>query len=99
MISEGFLNLTEKNRRGYFAANYKVYTAAYLESQGVAADIQWGMNVENHMSGGPVVDSSGYVVGLVVNGNRETAGVLSIENVLTTFFSRAADRTDIPPCY
>jgi len=96
VISEGFLNLTEKNRRGYFAANYKVYTAAYLESQGVAADIQWGMNVENHMSGGPVVDSSGYVVGLVVNGNRETAGVVSIENVLATFFSRAGGSTEYP---
>ena len=96
VISEGFLNLTEKNRRGYFAANYKVYTAAYLESQGVATDTQWGMNVENHMSGGPVVDSSGYVVGLVVNGNRETAGVVSIENVLATFFSRAGGSTEYP---
>ena len=96
VISQGFLNLTEKNRRGYFAANYKVYTAAYLESQGVAADIQWGMNVENHMSGGPVIDSSGHIVGLVVNGNRETAGVVSIENVLATFFSRAGGSTEYP---
>ena len=96
VISAGFLNLTEKNRRGYFAANYKVYTAAYLESQGVAADTQWGISVENHMSGGPVVDSSGNVVGLVVNGNREIAGVVSIENVLVTFFSRTGGSTEYP---
>jgi hypothetical protein len=96
VISEGFLNLTEQNRRGYFAANYKVYTAAYLESQGVSADTQWGMSVENHMSGGPVVDSSGYVVGLVVNGNLETTGVVSIENVLATFFSRTGGSKEYP---
>jgi Trypsin-like peptidase domain len=87
-ISEGFLNLTEKNRRGYFAADLKVYTTPYLESQGVAVDTKWGMRIENHMSGGAVVDSSGYVVGLVVNGNHTTAGILSIENILSTFFSR-----------
>jgi hypothetical protein len=88
VVSEGFLNLTEKNRRGYFAADMKVYTIPYLESQGVAADTKWGMRVENHMSGGAVVDTSGYVIGLVVNGNETTAGVLSIENILSTFFSR-----------
>jgi hypothetical protein len=27
-------------------------------------------------------------VGVVVNGNRNTAGILSIENILETFFSR-----------
>jgi Trypsin-like peptidase domain len=90
VISEGFLNLTEKNRRGYFAADLKVYTVPYLESQGVAIDTKWGMRIENHMSGGAVVDSSGYVVGLVVNGNHNTAGILSIENILSTFFSNAA---------
>ncbi len=42
------------------------------------------------MSGGAVVDASGYLVGLVVNGNHQTAGILSIENVLETFFSRTA---------
>jgi hypothetical protein len=89
VISEGFLNLTEKNRRGYFAADLKVYTKPYLESQGVAVDTKWGMRVENHMSGGAVVDSSGFVVGLVVSGNHNTAGILSIENILSTFFSRA----------
>jgi trypsin-like peptidase len=89
VMSEGFLNLTEKHKRGYFAVDMKVYTTPYLESQGVAIDTQWGMRVENHMSGGAVVDSSGYVVGLVVNGNESTAGVLSIENILATFFSRA----------
>jgi len=89
VISEGFLNLTEKNRRGYFAADLKVYTTPYLKSQGVAVDTKWGMRVENHMSGGAVVDSSGFVVGLVVSGNHNTAGILSIENILSTFFSRA----------
>ena len=88
VISEGFLNLTEKNRRGYFAADLKVYSEPYLASQGVALDTQWGMRVENHMSGGAVVDVAGYVVGLVVNGNQNTAGVLSIENILSTFFSQ-----------
>jgi len=83
--------LTEKNRRGYFAADLKVYTTPYLESQGVAIDTQWGMRIENHMSGGAVVDASGYVVGLVVNGNHNTAGILSIENILATFFSRAGN--------
>ena len=78
VISEGFLNLTERNRRGYFAADLNVYTTAYLESQGVALDTKWGLRVENHMSGGVVVDASGFVVGLVVNGNHNTAGILSI---------------------
>lgn len=96
VISEGFLNLTEKNRRGYFAADMKVYTKPYLESQGVAADTKWGMRIENHMSGGAVVDSSGYVMGLVVNGNKTTAGVLSIENILSTFFSRTTS-SGAPP--
>jgi len=48
------------------------------------------------MSGGPVVDSSGYLVGVVVNGNDHTAGVLSIENVLSTFFSRSGKAEDHP---
>jgi len=96
VISEGFLNLTEKKRRGYFAANYKLYTTAYLESQGIAPDTKWGMRIENHMSGGAVIDSSGQVIGLVVNGDRGTAGVLSIENVLSTFFSRLRSSKDYP---
>lgn len=91
VMSEGFLNLTETHKRGYFAVDMEIYTAPYLASQGVAADTKWGMRVENHMSGGAVVDSSGHVVGLVVNGNENTAGILSIENILATFFSRAAD--------
>lgn len=95
-ISEGFLNLTEKNRRGYFAANYRVYSENYLERQGVATDTKWGMAVRNHMSGGPVVDAEGFVIGVVVNGDRDTAGVLSIENVLTTFFSRTAQSNGHP---
>ena len=91
VMSEGFLNLTEKNKRGYFAADIKVYTTPYLESQGVATDTKWGMRIENHMSGGVVVDPSGHVVGLVVNGNNSTAGILSIENILATFFSRTGN--------
>ncbi len=88
VMSEGFLNLTEEHRRGYFAADLRVYSAAYLQSQNVAADTQWGMRVENHMSGGAVIDAAGYVVGMVVNGNQNTAAILSIENILATFFSR-----------
>lgn len=89
MIAYGFLNLTDEKHRGYFAADYKLYAAGYLEKQGIAPDTKWGMGVDNHMSGGAVVDVHGYLVGIVVNGNAETAAVLSIENVLETFFSRA----------
>jgi len=96
VISEGFLNLTEKQRRGYFAANYDVYSQRYLQSHGLGGETRWGMGVQNHMSGGPVVDSSGYLVGVVVNGNDHTAGVLSIENVLSTFFSRSGKAEDHP---
>jgi hypothetical protein len=96
VISAGFLNLTEKNGRGYFAADYEVYPAEYLHAHGLAPETQWGMQVENHMSGGPVMDSSGRVIGVVVNGNHNTAGVLSIENVLSTFFSRTRLRESAP---
>jgi hypothetical protein len=48
------------------------------------------------MSGGAVVDPSGYLVGLVVNGNTNTAGILSIENVLETFFSRSGRSGTLP---
>jgi hypothetical protein len=87
-IAHGFLNLKEANHRGYFAADLKIYNAAYLENYGIAPDTQWGIPVENHMSGGPVIDASGFVIGLVVNGEERTTGILSIENVLETFFSR-----------
>lgn len=96
VVSEGFLNLTEKNRRGYFAADYKLYSPTYLQSHGISLDTQWGLRVDNHMSGGAVIDASGYLVGLVVNGNRTTAGILSIENVLETFFSRSAKAGAVP---
>jgi hypothetical protein len=88
--------LKDENHRGYFAADYKLYAPAYLERQGISPDTQWGMRVENHMSGGAVVDASGALVGIVVNGNRNTAGILSIENVLETFFSRNG-KADAPP--
>jgi Trypsin-like peptidase domain len=87
-IAYGFLNLKDENHRGYFAADYRLYAAAYLEREGISPDTQWGMRVENHMSGGAVIDATGALVGVVVNGNRNTAGILSIENVLETFFSR-----------
>jgi hypothetical protein len=96
VISEGFLNLTEKHNRGYFAADLKVYSVPYLHSQGVDANTKWGMRVDNHMSGGAVVDASGHVVGLVVNGSDNTAGILSIENILATFFSRTAAAGEPP---
>jgi hypothetical protein len=96
VISGGFLNLTEKQRRGYFAANYDLYSRRYLQSHGIGTETRWGMSVQNHMSGGPVVDASGHVVGLVVNGNDQTAGVLSIENILSTFFSRSGRAEDRP---
>ena len=87
-ISEGFLNLTEENRRGFFAADFEVYSSNYLRSQSVPIDTRWGMRVENHMSGGAVIDDSGHVIGVVVNGNQNTAAILSIENVLATFFTK-----------
>ena len=93
VISHGFLNLTEDNKRGYFAAAINVYTPAYLESQEISTDTEWGIRVENQMSGGPVVDSSGYLVGIVVNGADNNTGVLSIENVVETFFSSSETGT------
>jgi hypothetical protein len=95
-IAHGFLNLTEERRRGYFAVDIPVYGSRYLETQGIPSDTRWGIGVKNHMSGGPVVDLSGNVVGVVVNGNEKTAGILSIENLLETFFSRSADPGDRP---
>ncbi|MGH7831366.1 MAG: S1 family peptidase, partial [Candidatus Binatia bacterium] len=89
-IAHGFLNLTEDRRRGYFAADIPVYANHYLETQGIPADTKWGIGVENNMSGGAVIDLSGSVIGVVVNGDAKTAGVLSIENFLETFFSRSA---------
>jgi hypothetical protein len=88
VITSGFLNLTDQNHRGYFAADYKLYAPAYLQREGISPDTAWGMRVENHMSGGAVVDSSGALVGLVVNADKNTAGIISIENVLENFFSR-----------
>jgi len=87
-IARGYLNLTDDRHRGYFAADIDLYESRYLESQGISSKTQWGIAVENHMSGGAVVDFAGNVVGVVVNGAARTAGVLSIENFLETFFSR-----------
>lgn len=92
-ISHGFLNLSEPNGRGYFATDLEVYPPDYLKQQGIAAGTQWGIQVENQMSGGPVVDREGFLVGLVVNGKDRTTGVLSIENVLETFLFRSERRT------
>ena len=93
VISHGFLNLREPNGRGYFATDLEVYPPAYLKKQGIAAGTQWGIQVENQMSGGPVVDREGFLVGLVVNGKDRTTGVLSIENVLETFLFRSTHST------
>ena len=88
-ITAGYLNLKEAQRRGYFAADIEVYSPSYLENVGIPADTRWGIRVENHMSGGAVVDADGFVVGLVVNGHANNTGVLSIENVLENFTSRS----------
>ena len=87
-IAYGFLNLKDENHRGYFAANYTLYAPGYLEKEGISPDTQWGMRVENHMSGGAVLDAAGSLVGVIVNGSRNTAGILSIENIIENFFSR-----------
>lgn len=88
-ITAGYLNLKESNRRGYFAADIELYSPGYLQNVGISPDTKWGIRVENHMSGGAVVDADGFVVGLVVNGHANTTGVLSIENVLENFTSRS----------
>ena len=95
-IAHGFLNLADEKHRGYFAADYKLYEPAYLKTEGIEPDTKWGIAVANHMSGGVVVDAQGHPVGVVVNGNQNTAGVLSIENVLETFFSRRRDSESQP---
>lgn len=95
-IAHGFLNLTDERHRGYFAADYRVYDASYLKIAGIEPDTKWGIGVANHMSGGVVVNALGHPVGVVVNGNQNTAGVLSIENVLETFFSRKRDSESQP---
>ena len=87
-ISHGFLNLCDDKHRGYFSADYALYPPAYLRGAGIALDTKWGMRVENHMSGGVVLDAAGNPIGIVVNGSENTAGILSIENVLENFFSR-----------
>ena len=88
VIAFGFLNLRDENHRGYFAADYKLYAPGYLKKEGISPDTVWGMRVENHMSGGAVLDTTGSLVGIVVNGSKNTAAVLSIENVMENFFSR-----------
>ncbi len=95
-ISHGFLNLGDDKHRGYFSADYPLYTPDYLRNAGIAVDTKWGIRVENHMSGGVVLDTSGFPVGIVVNGSENTAGVLSIENILENFFSREG-QTGTPP--
>jgi len=98
-IAHGFLNLTDEKHRGYFAADYKLYEPAYLKTEGIEPDTKWGIAVANHMSGGVVVDAKGHPVGVVVNGNQNTAGVLSIENVLETFFSRKRSSESQPKVF
>ena len=71
------LNLTETQRRGYFAANYDVYSRRYLESHGLGRETRWGMSVQNHMSGGPVLDSSGYLVGVAAPRKKGRENILN----------------------
>jgi hypothetical protein len=98
-ISHGFLNLRDDKHRGYFSADYELYSPAYLRNAGIAADTKWGMRVENHMSGGVVLDATGNPVGIVVNGSDNVAGVLSIENILENFFSRREQADDKPAIF
>jgi hypothetical protein len=51
------------------------------------------------MSGGPVADIEGNLVGVIVNGSRDAAGILSIENILETFFSRKAKPGTAPALF
>lgn len=95
-ISHGFLNLRDDKHRGYFSADYELYSPAYLRNAGIALDTKWGMRIENHMSGGVVLDATGNPVGIVVNGSDNIAGVLSIENILENFFSRR-EQADAKP--
>ena len=88
-IADGFLNLTEDQRRAYFAWNHEIYDPRFLEAHDIPANTVWGIRVENHMSGGAVIDKTGSVIGIVVNSGGRAAGVLSIENFLRTFFSRS----------
>ncbi|HEY1266204.1 MAG TPA: serine protease [Candidatus Binatia bacterium] len=90
-IADGFLNLTEEQRRAYFAWNHEIYDPLFLEAHDIPANTVWGIRVENHMSGGAVIDKTGSVIGIVVNAGGRAAGVLSIENLLGTFFSRLPD--------
>lgn len=88
-IADGFLNVTEDQRRAYFAWNHDIYDPRFLEAHDIPIDTVWGMRIENHMSGGAVIDKNGSVIGIVVNSGAHAAGVLSIENFLGTFFSRS----------
>jgi hypothetical protein len=98
-IVHGFLNLKDEKHRGYFAADYKIYAAGYLLSEGISPNTKWGMRVENHMSGGAVADIDGNLVGVVVNGSRNAAGILSIENILETFFSKTGQAGTAPAMF
>lgn len=90
-LAEGFLNITEDQHRAYFAWNRDIYEdPRILQSFGIPAETRWGIAVANYMSGGAVIEASGDVLGLVVNQGGGSAGVLSMENLLATFFSRTA---------
>jgi hypothetical protein len=53
VIAHGFLNLSEDNGRGYFAADLGLYRREYLIKEGIPPETRWGIGVANHMSGGP----------------------------------------------
>jgi Trypsin-like peptidase domain len=96
-LAQGFLNLVEEKHRAYFAWNHDIYDNPEIRrAYGISADVNWGIPVANFMSGGPVIDAAGNVLGLMVNQHAGNAGILSIENFLETFFSRTA-KPGTPP--
>ncbi|HEY7221399.1 MAG TPA: serine protease [Candidatus Binatia bacterium] len=87
-LTQGFLNLVEEKRRAYLAWNRDIYDNPEIrQAYGISAGTRWGIPIANFMSGGPVIDAAGNVLGVVVNQGAGSAGILSTENVLETFFS------------
>jgi trypsin-like peptidase len=91
-LAEGFLNITEDQHRAYFAWNRDIYEDPHiLQRFGIPTGTRWGIPVANYMSGGAVIETTGDVLGLVVNQGGGSAGILSMPNLLDTFFSRTAN--------
>lgn len=87
-LTQGFLNLVDEKRRAYLAWNRDIYDNPEIrQAYGISAGTRWGIPIANFMSGGPVIDAAGTVLGVVVNRGAGSAGIMSTENVLDTFFS------------